>query len=143
MASVVQALDCFRRHRICRQVAPVMSKYLKRQLNTIEGFLNDIIAGLWPNINIAGSKMVKDMGPSPCSPLCSLAHSPRCTSSSWTLGRCLCDSLTWTSKRRRIQGIKLDMDLDWDGQCDVELDAKMMPRVVSFSEHSAKHLICI
>jgi hypothetical protein len=29
------------------------------------------------------------------------------------------------------QGIKLDMDLNWDGKCDIELDGKMVPKVVS------------
>lgn len=28
-------------------------------------------------------------------------------------------------------GIKLDMDLEWDGQCDFELEGKMVPRIVS------------
>ncbi len=27
-------------------------------------------------------------------------------------------------------GIKLDLDLDWDGTCDIELDGKMMPKIV-------------
>jgi hypothetical protein len=28
------------------------------------------------------------------------------------------------------QGIKLDMDLTWDGVCDIELDGSMVPKVV-------------
>lgn len=28
------------------------------------------------------------------------------------------------------EGIKLDMDLDWDGQCDIELDGTMVPKIV-------------
>ncbi len=28
------------------------------------------------------------------------------------------------------EGIKLDMDLEWDGKCDFELDGKMVPKVV-------------
>lgn len=28
-------------------------------------------------------------------------------------------------------GIKLDMNVDWDGQCDIELDANMIPSLVS------------
>jgi hypothetical protein len=31
------------------------------------------------------------------------------------------------------QGIKLDMDLNWDGVCDIELDGSMVPKVVSVS----------
>jgi hypothetical protein len=29
------------------------------------------------------------------------------------------------------QGIKLDMDLTWHGDCDIELDGSMVPKVVS------------
>ena len=28
-------------------------------------------------------------------------------------------------------GIKLDLNVDWDGKCDIELDGEMMPTVVS------------
>lgn len=28
-------------------------------------------------------------------------------------------------------GIKLDLNVDWDGQCDIALDADMIPSVVS------------
>lgn len=31
------------------------------------------------------------------------------------------------------EGIKLDMDLDWDGQCDIDLEGKMVPKLVSWS----------
>lgn len=27
-------------------------------------------------------------------------------------------------------GIKLDMDLDWEGTCDIELEGKMVPKLV-------------
>lgn len=27
-------------------------------------------------------------------------------------------------------GIALDMDVDWDGECDIELDGKMVPKIV-------------
>jgi hypothetical protein len=29
-------------------------------------------------------------------------------------------------------GIKLDLNVDWKGQCDFQLDGQMMPQVVSF-----------
>ena len=32
--------------------------------------------------------------------------------------------------RTESQGIKLDMDVDWDGKCDIELDGKMIPKIV-------------
>lgn len=28
------------------------------------------------------------------------------------------------------EGIKLDLDIDWDGRCDIELDGSMMPTIV-------------
>lgn len=31
-------------------------------------------------------------------------------------------------------GIKLDLNVDWDGQCDIELDGNMIPRVVCFDK---------
>lgn len=33
--------------------------------------------------------------------------------------------------KTELEGIKLDMDLDWDGKCDFELDASMVPKIVS------------
>jgi hypothetical protein len=27
-------------------------------------------------------------------------------------------------------GIKLDVDLDWDGKCDIELKGSMIPKIV-------------
>jgi len=32
--------------------------------------------------------------------------------------------------RTETQGIKLDMDVEWDGKCDIELDGKMIPKLV-------------
>ena len=29
------------------------------------------------------------------------------------------------------EGIKLDMDLDWDGKCDIELEGTMVPKLVN------------
>ena len=34
-----------------------------------------------------------------------------------------------------LEGIKLDMDLDWDGQCDFELQGKMVPKLVNVQRH--------
>jgi hypothetical protein len=30
-------------------------------------------------------------------------------------------------------GIELNLNVDWDGQCDIQLDADMMPKVVIFT----------
>jgi hypothetical protein len=35
------------------------------------------------------------------------------------------------ASRTENQGIKLDMTLYWDAKCDIELDGKMIPKVVS------------
>jgi len=34
-------------------------------------------------------------------------------------------------------GIKLDLNVDWDGQCDIQLDGQMVPQVVGFSASAA------
>lgn len=36
--------------------------------------------------------------------------------------------------KTEYQGIKLDMDLIWDGKCDIELGGHMIPTLVSFPE---------
>lgn len=33
-------------------------------------------------------------------------------------------------------GIKLDLDVDWKGQCDIQLDANMMPKAVCVLDFS-------
>ncbi|ATZ47681.1 hypothetical protein BCIN_02g09370 [Botrytis cinerea B05.10] len=92
------------------------------------GFLNDIVAQLWPNIEAAGSKMVKDivepmfktMLPGPLATLhftkIELGATPIVLSNV---------KVTKTAH----DGIKLDLNVDWDGQCDIELDGNMIPRV--------------
>ncbi|PQE24889.1 C2 domain-containing protein [Rutstroemia sp. NJR-2017a WRK4] len=92
------------------------------------GFLNDIVAQLWPNIQVAGSKMVKDivepmfktMLPGPLATLhftkIELGATPIVLSNV---------KVTKTAH----DGIKLDLNVDWNGQCDIELDGNMMPKV--------------
>ncbi|KAM0406524.1 hypothetical protein ACHAPZ_003288 [Fusarium culmorum] len=92
------------------------------------GFINDIIAQLWPNINVAGGQMVKDivepmleqMLPGPLANLkfvkADFGNEPL--------------KLSHVDVHRTPQeGIKLDMNLDWDGKCDFELDASMVPKI--------------
>lgn len=31
------------------------------------------------------------------------------------------------------EGIKLDMNLDWEGVCDIELEGNHIPKIVNFS----------
>lgn len=37
--------------------------------------------------------------------------------------------------KTELEGIKLDMDLEWDGRCDFELDGKMVPKLVNIHRH--------
>jgi hypothetical protein len=93
------------------------------------GFLNDIVEQLWPNITVAAAQMTKDIVepilastlPGPLSNLrfvkLDLGHVPIQFSN--------VDVHKTTS-----QGIKLDMDLNWEGVSDIELDGKMVPKIV-------------
>ncbi|KZL67596.1 C2 domain-containing protein [Colletotrichum tofieldiae] len=92
------------------------------------GFLNDIIEQLWPNINVAGCKMVKDivepmfatMLPGPLSSLkfvkLDLGHVPMRVSEV-------------DVHKADNGGIKLDMDVIWEGKSDIELDGNMVPKL--------------
>ena len=35
------------------------------------------------------------------------------------------------TSKTTTNGIKLDMNVDWDGKCDIELDGNMIPTLVS------------
>jgi hypothetical protein len=42
--------------------------------------------------------------------------------------------------RTENEGIKLDLDIDWDGKSDIELDGSMLPKMVcSWLDHSGLH----
>lgn len=92
------------------------------------GFLNDIVEQLWPNINVAGCRMVKEIVepilastlPGPLSSLrfvkLDLGHAPF---------RLSAVDVHKTS----TGGIKLDMDVTWESHSDIELDGKMVPKM--------------
>ncbi|KAF2420720.1 hypothetical protein EJ08DRAFT_702394 [Tothia fuscella] len=92
------------------------------------GFLNDIVAQLWPNIQVAGSQMVKDivepmfktMLPGPLATL-------HFTKIEFGATPIVFSNVKVTKTAN--DGIKLDLNLDWDGQCDIQLDGKMTPQV--------------
>ncbi|KPM39358.1 hypothetical protein AK830_g7177 [Neonectria ditissima] len=92
------------------------------------GFLNDIIAQLWPNINVAGGNMIKQvvepmlesMLPGPLSSL----HFVKLDFGPTPIRLSNVDVHKTTS-----EGIKLDLDLEWDGKCDFELEGKMVPKL--------------
>ncbi|OLN81420.1 Extended synaptotagmin-2 [Colletotrichum chlorophyti] len=92
------------------------------------GFLNDIIAQLWPNINVAGCRMVKEivepmfasMLPGPLATLrfvkLDLGHVPMRISEV-------------DVHKTENGGIKLDMNVTWEGKSDIELDGNMVPKI--------------
>jgi len=93
------------------------------------GALNDIVAQLWPNIQVAGSQMIKDivepmfktMLPSPLATL----HFTKIE-----LGPVPIVFSDVKVTKTTTDGIMLDLNVDWESQSDIQLDAKMMPTVV-------------
>lgn len=93
------------------------------------GFLNDIIEQLWPNINVAGCRMVKEivepmfatMLPGPLASLKFVKLD---------LGNVPIRVSKVDVHKTDNAGIKLDMDVTWDGQSDIDLDGKMVPKLV-------------
>ena len=93
-------------------------------------FLNDIVKQLWPNINAAGSKMVKEivepmfktMLPGPLSTL----HFTKID-----LGPVPLRLSNAKTTKTEADGIKLDLNVDWVGKADIELDADYIPAMVS------------
>jgi Ca2+-dependent lipid-binding protein len=93
-------------------------------------FLNDIVKQLWPNINVAGGKMVKDivepmfktMLPGPLASL----HFTKID-----LGPVPLRLSNAKTTKTEQDGIKLRMNLDWASKSDIEMDADMMPALVS------------
>ncbi|BEI83142.1 hypothetical protein CcaverHIS002_0310100 [Cutaneotrichosporon cavernicola] len=92
------------------------------------GFLNDIIANLWPNISIVGRDMTKSivepmfasMLPSPLNSL----HFVKID-----LGKVPIKLGNVDTHKMASGAIKMDLDIDWDGECDIELDGKMIPKI--------------
>jgi len=91
------------------------------------GFLNDIVEHLWPNINVAGCKMVKDIvEPMFASmlpgPLASLRFVKL------DLGPIPMKVSEVDVHKTDHGGIKLDMNVTWEGKSDIELDGNMVPK---------------
>lgn len=92
------------------------------------GFVNDLIKQLWPNMAVAVARTIKGIAepmfatmlPGPLSSLrflkIDLGHVPVHVEN--------IDVHTADS-----DGIKLDLDLLWDGVCDIELDGNMVPKI--------------
>ena len=92
-------------------------------------FLNEIVEQLWPNINVAGSQMIKEIAepmfktmlPGPLKTL----HFTKID-----LGTVPLKLNGFLVSKTTTEGIKLDMNVDWDGECDIKLDADMIPELV-------------
>jgi Ca2+-dependent lipid-binding protein len=92
--------------------------------------LNEIVAQLWPNIRVAGAQMVKDIAdpmfktmlPGPLAAL----HFTKVE-----LGPVPIVLSNVRVTKTAADGIKMDLNLDWDGKCDIELDGgSLIPTVV-------------
>lgn len=88
-----------------------------------------MIAQLWPNINVAACRMIKEivepmfasMLPGPLATL----HFTKLDLGSEPLRLSKVDT-----HKTEMGGIKLDMDIDWEGKSDIDLDGKMVPKMV-------------
>ncbi|KAF2127871.1 hypothetical protein P153DRAFT_423873 [Dothidotthia symphoricarpi CBS 119687] len=91
------------------------------------GFLNDIVAQLWPNINIAGCRMTKEIvEPILASTLPGPLSSIRFVK--LDLGPVPIQLANVDVHKTSTGGIKLDLDVIWEGQSDIELDGNMVPK---------------
>ncbi|KAK0621818.1 hypothetical protein B0T17DRAFT_305423 [Bombardia bombarda] len=91
-------------------------------------FLNDLVRLLWPNICVAAGKMIKEIAepmfatmlPGPLSTL----HFTKID-----LGTVPIRFANVIVRKTENEGIKLDLDVDWDGECDIDLNATMIPKL--------------
>jgi len=109
-----------------------MANLIEKLTADVEGepasFLNDIITHLWPNIQVAGSQMIKDivepmfktMLPGPLATL-------HFTKIEFGVTPIVLSNVK--VMKTPYDGIKLDLNVDWNGQCDIELDGDMIPKV--------------
>jgi hypothetical protein len=93
------------------------------------GFLNDLVAQLWPNINIAGCKMVKEivepiLASTLPGPLANLRFVKI------DLGDVPMHLSEVDTHKTSAGGIQLEMDVTWDSKSDIELDGSMVPKIV-------------
>lgn len=92
-------------------------------------FLNDIVEHLWPNINVAAGRMIKEIvEPILASSLPGPLGNFRFTKIE--LGDVPLRVSAVETHKVDNGGIKLDMDVTWEGMSDIELDGKMLPKLV-------------
>ncbi|KAJ4386066.1 hypothetical protein N0V93_008958 [Gnomoniopsis smithogilvyi] len=93
-----------------------------------DGFLNDLVAQLWPNINVAGCRMVKEivepmfasMLPGPLASL----HFTKLDLGPVPLKVSKVDVI-----RTENGGVSLGMDVSWHSKSDFQLDGQMVPEL--------------
>ena len=93
------------------------------------GFLNDLVKQLWPNMAVATARSIKQivepmfatMLPAPLNTL---------VFEKIDLGAVPLHFENVVVHATENGGIGLDMDVDWDGNSDIELNAKMIPKIV-------------
>jgi len=92
------------------------------------GFLSDIVAQLWPNIEVAGSKMIKDI----VEPMFKTILPGPLATLHFTKIELGATPIVFSNvkvTKTPNDAIKLDLNLDWNGQCDIQLDGTMTPKV--------------
>jgi Ca2+-dependent lipid-binding protein len=99
------------------------------------GFLNDIVEQLWPNICVAGAKIIKEavepiLASTLPGPLANLRFVKL------DFGHVPIRFSNVDVHKTTSQGIKLDMDVNWEGVCDIELDGNMVPKIVNLPRPS-------
>lgn len=93
-------------------------------------FLNALVAQLWPNINVAVGQIAKDsvepiLASTLPTPLCNLRFVK------FDMGNIPMTFSHVDMNKISDSTIRLDMDMDWEGNCDIELDGSLVPKVVS------------
>ncbi|KAK6497935.1 hypothetical protein TWF506_004182 [Arthrobotrys conoides] len=90
-------------------------------------FLNDIVEQLWPNINIAGCRMVKEIVEPMFS---SMLPGPLATLrfAKLDLGPVPLRISEVDVHKTDHNGIKLDMNVTWEGKSDIDLVGNMVPK---------------
>jgi len=94
------------------------------------GFLNDLVAQLWPNISVAGANIAKSV----VEPiLASTLPGPLSNLQFVKLdfGKVPLRLSNVDVHKTTKEGIKLDLDVNWEGECDIELDGNHVPKIVS------------
>lgn len=96
--------------------------------DSTSGFLNDLVAQLWPNINVAGCRMVKEivepmfasMLPGPLASL----HFTKLDLGLVPLKVSEVDVI-----RTENGGVSIGMDVSWHSNSDFQLDGSMVPEL--------------